>query len=144
MAGGAAAFFPALEVAAAVRRGNLFLAFPPSDVGHYVLRFLQLELGAVIGCFVFFGLPVLPLYAMGIFLAWRLRVEHSTYYAFLGSLLSLWAWLWPYIFSRSIGKTVHSSMNLGFTCVQVIVGIIGGSVCWGFLQLTYRECNDRK
>jgi len=142
MTGGAAAFFPALEVTVAIRRGDLFLAFPGSNVGHHLLWFLQLELGAVIGGFVFFGLPVLPLYATGIYLAWWLRIQRWTYYAFLGILLSLWAWLWPYIFGRSMGKAVHSSMNIGFTSLQVVVGIIGGSVCWGFLQLTYRKRND--
>ncbi len=144
MAGAAAAFFPALDVVISARQGNLLLAFPRSDLGHHILRFLQLELGAVIGCFVFFGLPVLPLYAMGILVAWRLCIQNLTYYIFLGILLSLWSWRWPFIFGRGVGKTLHWSMNIGFTCLQGAVGIIGGLVCWGFLCLTYREYIDPK
>ncbi|KXV04074.1 hypothetical protein CR51_14810 [Caballeronia megalochromosomata] len=134
MASGAAAFFPILLMGAAAKGGNMVRAFPHTEVVRDALGFIQVELGAVIACFIFFGLPLLPLYAFGIFIAHKFHLRSWIYYASLGSSLSVWAWARPYVY-RS-GETLHWSAPTFLIFIEIVVGAVGGVVCWAFLRVT--------
>jgi hypothetical protein len=100
-----------------------------------VLRLVKVEFGTALIGFIFFSLPVFPIYALGMYVVHKLGTRHWFSFSLLGAILS--AGIWLAMGASQTNSIAHASPYPALIRFVIPVGAVGGLACWCFLRLTY-------